>query len=159
MTMELSLWPARIRRQYHEVYTVTKPSHGQVGSWTDTLSLLQKQSMLVILNNMQWWWWCNCNTITFIKDWRAHPPMCCNKVKLQQAVDCLADLLDRPLCLILLEQWQCSLMTHDDNRAIIMASKDWTAIPHGMWSQSPVPAKLVAGLALCLSFQEQNWCS
>ncbi len=43
-------------------------------------------------------------------------------------------LLGRSLCLILLEQCQCSSMTHNDYEAVIMASKNWTAIPLGIRS-------------------------
>ena len=85
MMMEMLSEPERIGWQYPVVYTVTKHSHSQVGSWTNTLSLLP-WVMSMLLKIFEWWWQWNCHNNTFAKDQMAHLLTCHHKVQPQQAV-------------------------------------------------------------------------
>ena len=138
------------RWRYPLVYAVTKPSSNQVGSWTGTSSLLPR-AMLILLNYMQWWWWYNCHTITFIDNWTAHPLMCCHKVQPQQPEIARHITLPHPpwVMSMLLDDMQWPWSCHHGQQG------SDSNTPWYMQSQSPAPAKLVAGMALRLSFQEQ----
>ncbi len=142
------------RWQYPVVYTIIKHSHSQVGSWTNTSSLLP-WAMLILLNNRQVWWQWDCHTITFIKDWTANPPRCSHKLQPQQAVDYLADSFASLSWAMLMlrgdKQWKWSC--HYSRQGL------YSNTPWCMPSQSTDTAKLVAGLALCLYFLERCWCS
>ncbi len=88
-------------------------------------------------------------------DQTAHPLMCCHKSQPQQAEIAQQVSLPRPPqgMLMLLkdtrQQWSC----HQGQQGL-NGNTRWY-----MQLRSPAPAKLVAGLALHLSFQEQWQCS